>query len=118
MNIELQSLKEFWTLTCVLLRGHGRVHDLVEEFHPLLLVALHLAGEHEVAVGRLYGDAVLPGAVAVGAGGEAGRHVVAMVPAAQEDLAFGESVLAGRRENDQIKWPVLQQHASIVFVNS
>ena len=80
-------------LTCVLLGGHGRVHDVTEVLHPLLLVALHLAGEQEAAVGGSYGDAVLPGAVAVGAGRQAKGHVVTVVPAPQEDLAFGEGVL-------------------------
>lgn len=66
-------------LTCVLLRGHLGVQDVAEVLQPVLLLALRLAGEQEAAVGRFYGDAVLPGAVAVGAGGKAGGDAVAVI---------------------------------------
>lgn len=80
-------------LTAVLLRGHLGAHDLAEVLQPLLLVALRLAGEQEAALGRFYGDAVLPGAVAVGAGGQAGGDAVAVILVPQEDLALGKGVL-------------------------
>lgn len=64
--------------------------------HPLLLIALHLTSEQEEALRRLYGDAVLPGAVAVGARGQTKVDVVAVVPVPQEGLAFGEGVLKER----------------------
>lgn len=60
---------------------------------PVLLLALRLAGEQEAAVGRYYGDAVLPGAVAVGIGGQAGGGAVTVIFVPQEDLALGEGVL-------------------------
>lgn len=63
---------------------------------PVLLVALRLAGKQEAAVGRYYGDAVLPGAVAVGSGGQAGGDAVTVIFVPQEDLALGKGVLETR----------------------
>lgn len=83
----------FLVLTCVLLRGHRGAHDISEVFQPILLVALCLTSKQEAAVGRFYGDAVLPGAVAVGSGRQAGVDVVAVVLAAQKHLTFGEGIL-------------------------
>lgn len=64
---------------------------------PVLLVALRLAGEQEGAVRRYYGDAVLPGPVAVGAGGQAGGGAVLVVLVAQEHFTFSEGILNERK---------------------
>lgn len=50
----------------VLLGRHLSTQDIIEVFQPILLLALRLTGKQEAAVGRYYGDAVLPGSVAVG----------------------------------------------------
>lgn len=98
----MTTTKELGVLTRVLLRGHRSAHDVTEVLQPILLVALRLAGEQEGAVGRYYGDAVLPGTVAVGAGGQAGGGAVAVVFVPQEHLALGKGVLqdgeAGMKE--------------------
>ncbi|KAG7222497.1 hypothetical protein INR49_004570 [Caranx melampygus] len=49
--------------------------------------------KQEEALRCLYGDAVLPGTVAVGARGQAMVDVVTMVPVPQEDFTFGEGIL-------------------------
>lgn len=92
-NRYLIIMKKFWRLTRVLLRGHLSVHDIAEVFQPILLVALRLASKQEAAVRRHYGDAVLPGAVAVGASRQAGGGVVAVVLVPQKHLTFGKGVL-------------------------
>lgn len=96
-------MKKFCGLTRVLLRGHRSTHDIVEVFQPFLLVALCLAGEQEAAVRCFYGDTVLPGAVAVGAGRQAGGGAVTVVLVPQEHLTFGEGVLqtAGERKKQR-----------------
>jgi len=76
----------------VVLRGHHSIHDIIEVFQPILLVALRLAGKQEAALGRFDGDAVLPVAVAVGAGGQAGGGAVTVVLVPQERLSFGKGV--------------------------
>lgn len=85
-------------LTCVLLRGHLRTHDGTEMLQPVLLLALCLAGEQEAAVRCFYGDTVLPGTVAVRAGGEAGGNAVTVVLVAQEHLALGKRILIAEIE--------------------
>lgn len=95
------TVKKFLVLTCVLLRGHRSTHDIGEVLQPILLVALRLASKQEAAVGRFYGDAVLPGAVAVGAGGQAGVGVVAVVLVPQEHLTFGEGILRNRGRGEE-----------------
>lgn len=80
-------------LTGVLLRRHLSAQHVTEVLQPVLLVALRLAGKQEAAVGRYYGDAVLPGAVAVGAGWQTGRDAVTVILVPQEHLALREGVL-------------------------
>lgn len=70
-----------------------------------MLLGLRLAGEQEAAVRRDDGDAVLPGAIAVGARGEAGADAVPQVAVGQVHLALGKRVLRVVRESDEWKGP-------------
>lgn len=80
-------------------------------FQPILLVALRLTSKQEAAVGCFYGDAVLPGAVAVGARGQAGGGAVTVVHVPQEHLAFGKGVL--RTEGELINSDTDQQNGNV-----
>ena len=83
--------------TGVLLGRHDGAEHGGKLPQPVLLIALRLTGEQEAALRRHYGDAVLPGAVTVGGGGQAGRGAVTMVLVAKEHLALREGVLRVRR---------------------
>ena len=83
--------------TGVLLGRHDGAEHGGELPQPVLLIALRLAGEQEAALRRYYGDAVLPGAVTVGGGRQAGRGTVAVVLVAEEHLALRKGVLGVRR---------------------
>lgn len=56
------------TLTAVLLRRHLQADDVIKVLQPIQLLRLCLTGEQKTALGRHYGDAMLPGAVALSAG--------------------------------------------------
>lgn len=80
-------------LTCVLLGGHLSAHDSFEMLQPVFLVTLRLTGEQEAAVWGLYGDALLPGAIAVGPSWQPSRGAVALTRVAQKHLPLGKGVL-------------------------
>lgn len=92
--MEEQSLN----LTGVLLRGHLGAHDVAEVLQPVLLVALQLTGKQEAAVRCFYGDAVLPGTVTVGAGGQAGGDAVAVIFVPQKHLTLRKGILENTRK--------------------
>lgn len=84
-------------LTCVLLGGHLGTHDAVETLQPVLLVTFRLTGEQEAAVWGLYGDALLPGTVAVGPSWQPSRGTVALTRVPQKHFTLGKGVLQSEK---------------------
>lgn len=92
---------KFATHTGILLWRHLSIHDIIEVFQPFLLIDFCLAGKQEASVGRYYGDAVLPGTIAMSSGRQTRGSAVTMVPVPQKHLTLGKGMLQKGIEDEE-----------------